>query len=160
MIIVLQLIAIGVFALVGVTLWKSLRTPKIGGSQGDGPVIDGVAEESLNLSATAAEALRHYDNVRNALKQKYPAVFAMLGGYLNAHTIADHGGVESAVRQMMVDWRARHEEVARELAALLAEIDGEDEARAVVLAACDADFDQEGYKSWLSWLLSQFNRVG
>ena len=45
----------------------------------------------------------------------------------------------------------------RELTRLLAENESEDEVRAIVSAACDADFSQEGYRAWLTWLLGRFN---
>jgi len=42
---------------------------------------------------------------------------------------------------------------------LLAENDSEEECRAVVLAACDAEFEEEGYRAWLTWLPGQFNKI-
>ena len=157
MIFLLQLIALGVFAIVVINLLSNFRARDQVGAEGDGPIIDGRAEEALAPPAAAAKALREYEDARTTLKSEYPALFAMLGGYLNAHTIADHGGIEGAVKEMLEDWRPRREEVAHDLAKLLADADTEEAARAVVLAACDADFDREGYKAWLSWLLSQIN---
>lgn len=166
MFVLLQLIALGVFGLLVVTVWNAMRsTPDRideGTSSDSGPIIDGAASEvdtappSASPTSAAADALRQYEKARNDLKAKYPALFAMLGGYLNAHTIGDHGGVEGAVKEMIADWTPRREEVARDLAKFLADAESEEAARAFVLAACDADFEQEGYRSWLSWLLTRF----
>lgn len=107
----------------------------------------------------AAEALKGLADAQNELKSRYPAVFGMLSGYLNAHSIEAAGGLESAVRQMVTDHAARGEQIKGELVRLLAENDSEEEVRAVVLSACDATFEQEGYRNWLIWLLGRFNAM-
>lgn len=160
MILLLELIALGIFALIAVNLWKSLRG---GGApierRGGGPIIEGRAEEVKSPAAHAASLLRDFENVRSELKGRYPATFAMLGGYLNSHTVGEHGGLEGAVREMVADWAPRRDEAMRELTKLLAENETEEEVRAIVTAACDADFDQEGYRAWLTWLLGRFNTL-
>lgn len=155
MIVLLELIAIGIFALIGVTLWNSMRRDRITGDAGP-KTIDGEARDVSNPGRYAAETLRDFEHAQAALKQAYPAIFAMMGGYLNGHSINQAGGLEAAVGEMIEDWRARSAEVSRELVRLLAENETEDECRAIVMAACDADFDQEGYRSWLMWLLRAF----
>lgn len=160
MIAVLELIALGIFALIALNLWRAFS----GGAQrpvkkSKGPVVDGHAEEVRTPAAYAASLLREFDNVRVELKRRYPATFAMLGGYLNNHTIAEHGGVEGAVREMIADWTPRREEAMRELTRLLAENESEEEARAIVSAACEADFSREGYRSFLTFLLGRFNAI-
>jgi len=157
MIAILDLIALGVFALIAVNLWKAFRGGRRAGDDRGGPIIEGRAEEVKSPAAHAALLLREFENVRAELKRRYPATFAMLGGYLNAHTLAEHGGLEGAVSEMIADWTPRRDEAMRELTKLLAENDSEDEVRAIVSAACDADFSQEGYRAWLTWLLGRFN---
>lgn len=107
----------------------------------------------------AAAALRDLAEAQNALKSRYPTVFGMLSGYLNAHSIETSGGIEAAVKQMIGDWSARRDQAKEELVRLLAENDSEEEARAIVLSACDATFEQEGYRNWLIWLLGRFNAL-
>lgn len=160
MIVILELIALGIFALIAVNLWKSFAGRGAPRDAESGTVIDGTAEEVKTPAAEAARLLRDFENVRAELKGRYPATFAMLGGYLNSHTIAEHGGVEGAVREMIADWTPRREDAQRELTKLLAENDTEDEVRAVVTAACDAEFDREGYRAWIIWLLGRFNALG
>lgn len=160
MIAILELIALGIFALIAFNLWKAFAG---GGArvaaEERGPIIDGKAEEVKTPAAYAAALLRDFENVRLELKSRYPATFAMLGGYLNNHTIAEHGGVEGAVKEMVADWTPRRDEAMRELTKLLAENESEDEVRAIVNAACDADFSNEGYRAWLTWLLGRFNVI-
>jgi hypothetical protein len=79
----------------------------------------------------------------------------MLGGYMNAHTIAEAGSVEAAARQMIGDWGPRREDAARELTRLLAENESEEEVRAIVASACDLDLGKGGYRAWVAWLLSR-----
>jgi len=157
MIAILELIALGIFAVIAFNLWKAFagaaRVPK----KSAGPIIEGRAEEVKSPAAYAASLLREFENVRAELKGRYPATFAMLGGYLNAHTLAEHGGLEGAVKEMIADWTPRRDEAMRELTKLLAENDAEEEVRAIVSAACDADFSQEGYRAWLTWLLGRFS---
>jgi hypothetical protein len=158
MIVLLQLIALGLFALIAVNIRNGLKR---GGAspiepRGRGTTIEGTARE-LTPAARAAMLLREFDNARSELKGKYPAIFAMLGGYLNHHTLVDVGGVEAAVDEMIADWAPRREEAMRELTRLLAENETEEEVRAIVNAACDATFDQEGYRAFLTFLLGRFN---
>lgn len=108
---------------------------------------------------TAAEALRGLADAQSALKARYPAVYGMLSGHLNAHSIESAGGLEAAVRQMIADWSGRRDQAKGELVRLLAENESEEEVRAIVLSACDATFEQEGYRNWLIWLLGRFNAL-
>lgn len=157
MIAILDLVAFGVLALIAYGIWRA--------ATGSSPHRTGALptpREALReppLGHKAASLLRDFENVRAELKRHYPAVFAMLGGYLNNHTIAEHGGVEGAVREMIADWTPRRDEAMREITRLLAENETEDEVRAIVSAACDADFSQEGYRAWLTWLLGRFNAL-
>ncbi|RZO67616.1 MAG: hypothetical protein EVA70_03930 [Parvularculaceae bacterium] len=159
MIFLLQLIALGIFGLLAVNIWNSAsrRRDRIDTSAG-GPVIDGEARE-VGPGHAAAETLREFEQARAAIKATYPTVFAMLGGYLNAHSIEAAGGIELAVKRMIDDWASHKDEVVRELTTLLADNHEETEARAIVLAACDAEFEQEGYRKWLTWLLGRFNAL-
>ncbi|MEM9014408.1 MAG: hypothetical protein AAGB02_04800 [Pseudomonadota bacterium] len=156
---ILLLIFIGVAFLIGFHLWNA---GKANGrlERGDPNVIDGKATDISTPGKAAASALRDFDNARARLQQEYPSVTAMLGGYLNAHAIGNAGSLEAAAKEMIADWVGRREEVARELTRLLADNTSEDEVRAIVVASCDAEFDQEGYRAWLTWLLGQFNEVG
>ncbi|MEL6369507.1 MAG: hypothetical protein AAFY84_16845 [Pseudomonadota bacterium] len=151
----LQLIAMGIFILIGVTIWNGMKrgrltqdSPPAGLDHGDGA--------DLSPGQHAAETLREFQTVQAELKKAYPAVFAMLGGYLNSHSINSAGGLEAAVQEMITDWTPRKDEINRELTKLLADNVTEEEARAVVMAACDAEFDQEGYRAWLTWLFGKF----
>lgn len=157
MIAILELIALGVFALIAVNLWRSFTGNGRAMAQDRGPIIEGKAREATSPAADAARLLREFENARAELKARYPVTFSMLGGYLNRHTIADHGGVEGAVREMLADWAPRREEAMREITRLLADNETEEEVRAIVTAACDADFDQEGYRAWLTFLLGRMN---
>lgn len=107
----------------------------------------------------AAQRLRELSDDQAALKARYPVVFGMLGGYLNSHTIAEAGGVEGAVKELLADWSARREEAKAEIVRLLAENPAEDEVRAIIVSACDANFDAEGYRDWMIWLLGRFNTM-
>jgi hypothetical protein len=160
MLAILELIALGIFALIALNLWRALtggstRVPQ----HKSGPTIEGRAEEVASPAAYAASLLREFENVRAELKARYPATFAMLGGYLNNHTIAEHGGLEGAVKEMIADWAPRRDEAMRELTRLLAENESEDEVRAIVSAACDADFSAEGYRAWVTFLLGRLNAI-
>ncbi len=110
-------------------------------------------------ASSAAEALQGLAEAQTALRSRYPAVFGMLSGYLNAHSIEAAGGLENAVRQMLADHGSRGEQIKGELVRLLAENESEEETRAVILSACDATFEQEGYRNWLIWLLGRFNAM-
>jgi hypothetical protein len=151
MIAVLELIALGVFALIAINLWKAMLAQRRPGA------LAPPASADAAPAARAAHSMREFENARAELKARYPTMFAMFGGYLNRHTIAENGGVEGAVREMIADWAPRRDEVMRELAILLAENETEEEIRAVVMAASDAEFDQEGYRAWVTWLLGRFN---
>lgn len=162
MIVILELIALGVFALIAISVWRTIRGPRREPHYtGALPTPDDakIPLPELSPGKAAAEALRAFENARAELKARYPAIFAMFGGYLNRHTIAEHGGIEGAVREMIADWAPRREEAMRELAKLLAENETEEEIRAVVMASSDAEFDQEGNRAWLTWLLGRFNAL-
>ncbi|NWG70689.1 MAG: hypothetical protein HXY23_03645 [Parvularculaceae bacterium] len=152
MIVLLELIAVGVFLLLAVHLLFGFRL--FGARQ-----IEDRAAKARDISPaqSAAEHLRELSNAQADLKARYPVVFAMLGGYLNAHSISEAGGLESAVKQMVADWTPRREEVKTELVRLLAENASEEEVRAIVLSCADATFEEEGYRNWLIWLLGRFN---
>lgn len=151
MIYILELLAVIIFGLIALSIWRSLSGPR---RLGASPAEDGAPSSP---GRAAAEALGNFDNVRAGLKARYPTVFAMLGGYMNAHTIAETGGVEGAAREMISDWAPRREEAARELTLLLAENETEEEVRAVVAAACDLDLGAGGYRAWLASLLSKLS---
>ncbi|MEO0878350.1 MAG: hypothetical protein AAFY22_01435 [Pseudomonadota bacterium] len=154
MIILLQIIALGVFILIGMQLFNAGR--------GNGRLAHEPRKSlpsSTSPAGEAAAALRDLENVRADLRARYPAVFAMLGGYLNDHTVREDGSVEAAVEEMIADWRGRSEEVAREIVKILSENPDEEEVRAIVMAACDVTFEEEGYRNWMTWLLSRFNDV-
>ena len=153
----LQLTILGIIILIGFQVWNAMKSGGGRVEQRGSKTIDGVAEEVSSPGQQAAETLKEFEDARAELKARYPAVFAMLGGYLNSHTINETGSLEAAVKDMIADWAARREEIARELTRLLADNETEAECRAIVLAACDADFDQEGYRAWLTWLLGRFN---
>ncbi len=159
MVFLFQLLVLGVFGLLAVNIWNGLRR---GGddsvSHDKGPIIDGTAEP-VGPGRAAAETLRAFENARSDLKAQYPAVASMVGGYLNAHTFDMHGGVEGAVMKMIEDWAPRADEVQRELTRLLAENEAEEDVRAIILALCDADFEEEGYRKWATWLLGRFNAL-
>jgi predicted negative regulator of RcsB-dependent stress response len=152
----LQLIILGIIVLIGFQVWNAMKGSRAVEHR-DAKTIDGTAEEVSSPGKHAAETLKEFEDVRAELKSSYPAVFAMLGGYLNSYTINETGSLEAAVKEMIADWKARADEVSRELTKLLAENETEEEARAVVVAACDATFEEEGYRAWLTWLLGQFN---
>lgn len=156
MIILLQLIAIGVFILIGMQIFNGLRR----GSQithDEDPAVPNPSSQSP--AGSAAAAFRELENVRADLRARYPVLFGMLGGYLNEHTIREDGSIEAAVQEMIDDWSPRREEVAREIVKVLNENSDEEEVRAIILACCDATFEDEGYRNWLTWLLSKFNEV-
>ena len=111
----------------------------------------------LTPAQTAAEHLRELSNAQADLKARYPVLFAMFGGHLNAAAISETGSLESAVRAMVADWTPRREDVKEELVRVLAENPSEEEVRAVLLSCGDATFEEEGYRSWLIWLLGKFN---
>jgi hypothetical protein len=151
MVYILELLAVVIFGMIAFSVWRSFAGPRqIGAASRKDPTL-------LSPGREAAEALGNFDNVRAALKARYPATFAMLGGYLNAHTIADAGGVDGAAREMIADWAPRREEAARELTLLLAENESEEEVRAIVAAACDLDLGAEGYRAFLAALLSRLS---
>lgn len=103
--------------------------------------------------------MRDLSDAQAALQARYPTVFGMLSGYLNAHSIEQSAGLEGAVQQMIADWSGRRAQVKEELVRLLAENPEEQDVRAIVLSACDATFEQEGYRDWLIWLLGRFNAM-
>lgn len=151
MIYLLELLAVVIFGLIAFNVWRSVSGPHRTGA------LPPAGRAPLSPGREAAEAIGNFNNVRAGLKARYPATFAMLGGYMNAHTIAEAGGVEGAAREMIADWVPRREEAARELTLLLAENETEEEVRAVVAAACDLDLGTEGYRAWLAWLLSKLS---
>ncbi len=116
------------------------------------------AARDVTPAKSAAEHIRELSNDQAELRGRYPALFAMLGGYLNAHSIAEAGGLEPAVSRMVADWGPRREELKSELVRVLAENPEEQEVRAIILSCCDATFDEEGYRNWLIWLLGRFAR--
>jgi hypothetical protein len=117
------------------------------------------APAEITPARHAAGALRDLSDAQAALQARYPTVFGMLSGYLNAHSIEQSAGLEGAVQQMIADWSGRRAQVKEELVRLLAENPEEQDVRAIVLSACDATFEQEGYRDWLIWLLGRFNAM-
>lgn len=153
----LQLIILGIIVLIGFQIRNAMRGGDARVERRGAKTIEGAARDVSSPGKAAADTLKDFENARAELKLNYPAVFAMLGGYLNSHTIGETGSLESAVREMVADWRGRADEVSRELTKVLAENETEAECRAIILAACDASFEDEGYRAWLTWLLGQFN---
>ncbi len=153
----LQLIILGIIVLIGFQVWNAMKGGRGQIERHDARTIDGSAEEVSSAGQHAADTLKDFEDARAQLKAAYPSVFAMLGGYLNSHTINETGSLEGAVKEMIADWKSRSDEISRELTKLLADNDTEEECRAIVLAACDAEFEEEGYRPWLTWLLGQFN---
>ncbi len=153
----LQLIILGIIVLIGFQIRNAMKGGSARVEKHGSKTIDGTARDVTSPGKTAADTLKEFENARAELKSRYPAVFAMLGGYLNSHTIGETGSLESAVKEMITDWKARSDEISRELTRVLADNETEDECRAVILAACDASFEDEGYRAWLTWLLGQFN---
>ncbi len=157
MVFLLQLIVLGLLILIGLQIWNAATAGR--DSQVGRQTKESLSDGRETPAQVAADTLREFENARTALKNCYPLIFAMLGGYLNSHTISEAESLELAVREMIADWKARHGEVSHELAKVLAENESEEECRALVLAACDADFEREGYRTWLTWLLGQFNDI-
>ena len=153
----LQLIILGIVVLIGFQIRNAMRGGDARVEKHSAKTIEGTARDVSSPGKTAAETLKEFENARAELKSRYPAVFAMLGGYLNSHTIGETGSLESAVKEMIADWKARADEISRELTKVLADNETEAECRAIILAACDASFEDEGYRAWLTWLLGQFN---
>ena len=149
---ILFLIAIGVFVLIGIQIYNARRNTKAIEASANKPVTDSSA-------ALAASALRDLENARAELRGEYPALHAMFGGYLNEHSINEAGGIEGAVKEMIADWTARREEVGAEIVRLLSQTSDEEEVRAIMVSLCDAEFETEGYRNWLTWLLGQFNAI-
>lgn len=147
----LELLAVVIFGLIAFNIWRTYASPRRTGA------LPGEAWPALSPGRQAAEAISVFDNVRAELKARYPSTISMLGGYMNAHTIAEAGSIESAARQMIDDWAPRREDAARELTRLLAENDSEEEVRAIVAAACDLDLGEGGYRAWIAWLLSRLS---
>ena len=152
MIYILELLAVVIFGMIALSVWRSVSGPRR-----QGALASPEEKGALSPGRAAADALGNFENVRAGLKARYPATFAMLGGYMNAHTIAEAGGVEGAAREMIADWAPRREEAARELTLLLAENETEEEVRAIVAAACDLDLGADGYRAWIAWLLSKLS---
>ena len=159
MALLIQLVLVGILILIVLNIVKMLRGDgaAVSDQRGGGPMIEGAGREVSSPGHAAATTLKEFENARAALKARYPTLFAMFGGYLNTHTIGEAGSIEAAVKEMISDWTARKEEVSRELTHLLAENEEEEDVRAIILAACDADFENEGYRAWATWLLGAFN---
>lgn len=156
----IQLAILAIFVILGMQIYNAMKGGGGRVEKRDGKVIDGVARDVSSPGKAAASTLKEFENARAELKSRYPAVFAMLGGYLNSHTIAETGSLEATVKEMIADWKGRSDEISRELTKLLADNETEEECRAIILAACDATFEEEGYRAWLTWLLGQFNHFG
>lgn len=156
MAVLLQLIIFGIIILIGFQFWNMLKGRETIEARDRG-VIDGTAREISSPGKNVAQSLKDFENARAELRGRYPSVFAMLGGYLNSHSLSQAGSLEGAVAEMIADWKSKSDDVSRELTKILAENETEEECRAIVLAACDADLEREGYRAWMTWLLGQFN---
>lgn len=157
MIALVDLLVLAGIAFVGLQIYRSVTGGGRARRPSGGPIIEGRAETRAESPArSAAEHLRELSIAQSELKARYPILFSMLGGYLNAHSIAEAGGLESAVARMITDWTPRREEVKAELVRVLAENPEESDVRAIVMTSCEASFDDEGYRDWLIWLLGRF----
>ncbi|MEL7486151.1 MAG: hypothetical protein AAGJ87_02920 [Pseudomonadota bacterium] len=155
MIILLQLIAVGIFILIGLQIWNGSRSPRLDADDH----VDLPRPSSASPAGEAADALRALETARADIRGRYPILFGMLGGYLNDEAMREAGGIELAVKEMIDDWTPRKKDVVEELLKVLSENPDEDEIRAIILACCDATFEEEGYRAWLTWLLGNFNKI-
>ena len=155
MIILLQLIAIGVFILIALQIWNASRGPGV--AREDQEILP--RPSAASPAGDAADALRALEIARADIRGRYPILFSMLGGYLNESAMREAGGVEAAAKEMIDDWMSRKKEVVDEILRALSENEDEDDVRAIILACCDATFEEEGYRAWLTWLLGNFNRI-
>ncbi|NNL89435.1 MAG: hypothetical protein HKP25_10215 [Marinicaulis sp.] len=103
-------------------------------------------------------ALNSLKIARAELKQEYPAALAMIGGYLNSHTVVDAGSMDAATATMINDWSDRSDEVRRDLAKILADYETDEEIEAVIVAVSDLELEKGNYRAWLTWLLAQFTK--
>ncbi|MEO1251255.1 MAG: hypothetical protein AAFW81_02770 [Pseudomonadota bacterium] len=154
----LQIIVFGILIIIGLQLWNARK----GGGDGartansSSKTIEGTAEVVQPPGQSAADNFKQFETARAELKARYPAVYSMLSGALNAHAIEEKGSQDAAVTAMIDEWSARRGVVRRDLTKLLAENETEEECRAVVVAVCDAELTDGGYRAWLNWLHEQF----
>ena len=158
MVFLIQILLLAVLALVILQIVKMIRGDRVDAGQ----ITDRAAGnrqfgDAGTPGANAASALDDFEQVRESLRAQYPLLFSMLGGYLNAHSISEAGSLEAAVSEMISEWSQRRDGISNELVRLLDDNPDEGACRAIVIAACEASFDQEGYRSWLAWLLGQFS---
>lgn len=105
MIAIFDLIALGVLALIAFGVWKSLRAPRQYIGAPSTPEGAKVPLSDPSPVKFAALLRRASENTRAKLQDRYPAVFAMRGGYLNSRMAAENGGVEGAVNEVIAAWR-------------------------------------------------------
>ncbi len=103
--------------------------------------------------------LKSLEEAQTRLRTQYPVVARMFGAYLHGESLHNAGGLESAVKEMVLDWRSEREAVISDIARILADNPDEESVRAIVISFCDARFEEEGYRTWLIWLQGQFNEL-
>ena len=122
--------------------------------------------DPVEVGGTGGDLAEKVDELRGSLERaeeqlrtRYPVLARMLSGYLHAEGIQAAGGLESAVKEMILDWQGEREAVVTEIARVLAENENEDSVRAIILACCDLDLTKEGYRNWLVWVQGQFSAL-
>lgn len=152
------LIALGVFAM----LAMQLSGIRLGGNNQDKLTQNAPSSDAHTPAAAVAQTMTALEQAQAQLRTQYPTLARMLGGYLHAEAIygeASSGGsgLESAVREMVLDWRPERKAVIDDIALVLAENGEESDVRAILKSFCDLDLEKEGYRAWLIWLQGQFN---
>lgn len=155
MIILLQLLLVAGLVLIVLQIVKILR-----GEGANTPVLNVPSDVNAVSEQSPAKrvlgALNTLEIARSELKKEYPAALAMIGGYLNSHTVIDAGSSDAATATMIKEWSDRSDEVRRDLAKILADYESDDEVEAVIVAVCDLELERGNYRAWLTWLLAQF----
>ncbi len=150
------LLAISVF---GMLTWQMVSGNRLGrGNAGELSSQGGVSDREVeDIGIEAAARLEAFEAIQGRIRVHYPALARMLSGYLHVEALATKDGLEACVREMVLDWRSEKETVSGEISRLLAENPTEASVRAIIVSLCDAEFEEEGYRTWLVWLQGQFN---
>jgi len=122
--------------------------------------LPGVVKGQNTISASKTAILRQeLDMAEGQLRAEYPVLNRMLGGYCHGEALYEKGGLEAAVKEMVMDWQAERETVIQEISRVLADNPDEVTVRAIINACCDAEFEEEGYRNWLVWLQGRFGEL-